>query len=178
MITIHDVARYAGVSVVTVSASTEQQWSTTPRVYGWRTLLPRWIIPSQVARSLRSRRSHSLALILPDITNAFWTTVARGVEDTAQREGYTVFLCNTDENPSKQASYLHSVHQHGVDGVIIAPYDVDANNLDVLRQRRTPTVIIDRRVEGWAVDCVRSDLSPDPEPWSNTRRILVTAGLQ
>lgn len=159
MTTIHDVARHAGVSVVTVSRVLNRTAvvNNATRLRVEEAIAALGYIPSQAARSLRSRRSHSLALILPDITNAFWTTVARGVEDTAQREDYTVFLCNTDENPSKQASYLHAVHQRGVDGVIIAPYDVDANNLDVLRQRHTPTVVIDRRVEGWEVDCVRSD---------------------
>jgi LacI family transcriptional regulator len=98
-----------------------------------------------------------LALLVPDITNAFWTTVARGVEDAAQSGNYSVLLCNTDENPAKQLRYLNVVLSQRVDGVIIAPYDSDARNLGKLRERNIPTVVIDRRIEGWDVDSVYSD---------------------
>jgi LacI family transcriptional regulator len=98
-----------------------------------------------------------LALIVSDVTNPFWTTVARGVEDTAQSRDYSVFLHNTDENPVKQQRYLDVVIAQRVDGVIIAPYDSDAQNLAQLRKRNIPTVIIDRRIEGWDIDSVRGD---------------------
>ena len=114
-------------------------------------------VPNVVARSLRSKRTQSLALILPDITNPFWTTVARGVEDAAQNSGYSVFLCNTDENCAKQLRYLDLVASRRVDGVIIAPCDSDAANVSILRDREIATVIVDRRVEGWEVDSVRGD---------------------
>lgn len=114
-------------------------------------------VPSVMARSLRSKRTRTLALIVSDITNPFWTTVARGVEDTAQSRDYSVFLYNTDENPVKQQRYLDTVVAQQVDGVIIAPYDSDAQNLAQLRKRNIPTVIIDRRVEGWDVDSVHGD---------------------
>lgn len=114
-------------------------------------------VPSVMAQSLRSKRTRALALIVPDITNTFWTTVARGVEDAARSHNYSVFLCNTDENPAKQLNYLDVIISQRVDGVIIAPYDSDARNLDKLRGRNIPTVIVDRRVDGWDVDSVRSD---------------------
>jgi LacI family transcriptional regulator len=114
-------------------------------------------VPSVMARSLRSKRTRTLALMVSDVTNPFWTTVARGVEDTAQSRDYSVFLYNTDENPVKQQRYLDVVVAQRADGVIIAPYDSDAQNLAQLRQRNIPTVIIDRRIEGWEVDSVRGD---------------------
>ena len=104
-----------------------------------------------LARSLRSRQTSTLALIVPDVTNAFWTTVARGVEDAAQAEGYSVLLCNTDESLSKQTGYINAVLQQRVDGVMIAPYDSDPNTLKPLRMLKTPVVVLDRRVEGWDV---------------------------
>ena len=94
MTTIHDVAKRAGVSPVTVSrvingasnvnATTREKVEQAIRELGY--------VPNLSARSLRSRQTSTLALIVPDITNAFWTTVARGVEDTAQAEGYSVLL--------------------------------------------------------------------------------------
>jgi LacI family transcriptional regulator len=114
-------------------------------------------VPNVAARSLRSKRTHSLALILPDVTNSFWTTVARGVEDAAQNSGYSVLLCNTDENSAKQLRYLELVSSRRVDGVIIAPFDCDIQNIRALRDREIATVLIDRRIAGWETDSVRGD---------------------
>jgi LacI family transcriptional regulator len=157
--TINDVAKRANVSPVTVS----RVLNGAPNVHeATRTRVNQAIaelgyVPNVVARSLRSRRTRSIALILPDITNPFWPTVARGVEDAAQHNGYTVLLCNSDENTSKQARYLEVVISQQVDGVLIAPADSDAANLAPLRERRVPTVVLDRRVDGWDVDTVRGD---------------------
>jgi LacI family transcriptional regulator len=114
-------------------------------------------IPNVVARSLRSKRTRALALVVPDITNPFWTTVARGVEDAAHGHSYSVLLCNTDESPTKQLRYLDVVASQRVDGVIIAPCDSDVRNMASLRNRNIPAVVIDRRIEGWDVDSVYGD---------------------
>jgi LacI family transcriptional regulator len=157
--TISDVARRAGVSTVTVSRVINSARNVKP---GTRERVEHAIqdlgyLPNVAARSLRSKRTRALALLVPDITNAFWTTVARGVEDAAQSRGYSVFLCNTDENPTKQTRYLQAVASQQVDGVIIAPYSSDASSLAELRERGLPTVIVDRRVDGWEVDTVLGD---------------------
>jgi len=159
VVTIRDVAKAAGVSAVTVSrvingsayvnAKTREKVEKAVRELGY--------LPNIAARSLRSRQTSTFALIVPDITNSFWTTVARGVEDAAHSAGYSIFLCNTDENLTKQENYIKAVLRQRVDGVIIAPFDIDAKHLAALRHQETPTVIIDRRVEGWEVDTVSSD---------------------
>ncbi len=159
MPTINDVAKRAAVSPVTVSrvlnAAPNVNEATRARVH--QAIAELGYVPNVAARSLRSRRTRSIALILPDITNPFWPTVARGVEDAAQRGGYTVLLCNSDENADKQARYLEVVISQQVDGVVIAPADSDAANLAPLRERGIPTVVLDRRVDGWDVDTVRGD---------------------
>ena len=159
MVTIRDVAKAAGVSAVTVSrvinGSACVNVKTRERVE--RAVHELGYLPNIAARSLRSRQTYTFALIVPDITNSFWTTVARGVEDAAQSAGYSIFLCNTDENLTKQENYIKAVLRQRVDGVIIAPFDTNANHLAALRHQETPTVIIDRRVEGWEVDTVSSD---------------------
>lgn len=159
MPTIHDVAKRAGVSPVTVSRviNNTGNVSTATREKVELAIEELGYVPSVMARSLRSKRTRTLALIVPDITNPFWTTVARGVEDTAQSRDYSVFLYNTDENPVKQQRCLDTVVAQRVDGVIIAPYDSNAQNLAQLRKRNIPTVIIDRRIEGWDVDSVCGD---------------------
>jgi LacI family transcriptional regulator len=114
-------------------------------------------VPSAVAQSMRSKRTRSLALVLPDIANTFWTTIARGVEDVAHRHDYSVLLCNTDENLAKQLRYLDFLISQQVDGVIIAPFDSDSWHLDKLRRRDIPTVLLDRHIDGWDVDSVCGD---------------------
>ena len=159
MPTISDVARRAGVSPATVSrviqGATNVRPATRERVQ--RAIEELGYVPSAAAQSLRSKRTRSLALVVSDITNTFWTTIARGVEDEAQKQGYSVLLCNTDENLAKQLGYLDLLIRQQVDGVIIAPYDSDVRHLDKLRQRNIPTVLVDRRIDGWDVDSVCGD---------------------
>ncbi|MEZ4769843.1 MAG: substrate-binding domain-containing protein [Caldilineales bacterium] len=159
MATIHDVAKLAGVSAVTVSRVLNNSNRVSPATQArvQRAIDDLGYVPSVAARSLRSRQTFTLALIVPDINNTFWTTVARGVEDAAQGKGYSVFLCNSDENPAKQQRYLDVVISQQVDGVIIAPYDANADNLEKLRQRNIPVVVVDRDISGWEVDTVRGD---------------------
>lgn len=159
MTTIIDVARRAGVSPVTVSRVMNRAPNVNPetRARVEQAIAELGYLPSTVARSLRSKRTRSLALLLPDITNTFWTTVARGVEDTAQTFGYAVFVCNTDEDYQKQQRYLELAVSQRADGVLIAPCHNDAAALRVLRERGVPTVTVDRRIEGWDVDAVLGD---------------------
>ena len=159
MATIGDVARHAGVSPVTVSrvinGGRNVKPATRERVF--QAIHELNYVPSGVARSLRSKRTHALALLVPDITNPFWTTVSRGVEDAAQNGEYSVLLCNTDEEPQKLLRYLDVIISQRVDGAIVTPYDSDAHYLSRLRERNIPTVIMDRRIDGWEVDTVSGD---------------------
>ncbi|MCX7680985.1 MAG: substrate-binding domain-containing protein [Anaerolineae bacterium] len=159
MPTIGDVARRAGVSPATVSRVLQGATNVHPetRARVEQAIAELGYVPSAVARGLRSKRTRSLALIVPDITNPFWPTVVRGVEDIAHEHDYSVLLGNTDENPIKQKRYLDFLLSQQVDGVIIAPYDSDAGKLEILRLRNVPTVIVDRRIEGWDVDSVIGD---------------------
>ncbi|NOZ73327.1 MAG: substrate-binding domain-containing protein [Chloroflexi bacterium] len=159
MATISDVAKQAGVSPVTVSRviNNAGNVSAATRTRVERAIAELGYVPSGAAQSLRSKRTKTLALIVPDIQNAFWTTMARGIEDAAQSHGYSIFLYNTDENAAKQRHCLEVVVSQRVDGVIIAPHDSNAENLALLRQRDVPTVIIDRHIDDWDVDTVSGD---------------------
>lgn len=159
MVTISDVAKQAGVSPVTVSRviNNAGNVSAATRTRVERAIAELGYVPSGAAQSLRSKRTKTLALIVPDIQNAFWTTMARGIEDAAQSHGYSIFLYNTDENAAKQRHCLEVVVSQRVDGVIIAPHDSNAENLALLRQRHVPTVIIDRHIDDWDVDTVSGD---------------------
>jgi LacI family transcriptional regulator len=156
---IRDVAKLAGVSPITVSrvinGAAGVTDDTCQRVQ--QAIDQLHYVPNTLARSLRSRQSHTIALIVSDITNPFWTTVARGVEDTAAENDYRAILCNTDENPAKETNYLNLLVERRVDGVIIAPTTRDKQQLVTLKQLQVPCVLIDRRVDGFKADQVYGD---------------------
>jgi LacI family transcriptional regulator len=114
-------------------------------------------VPNRVARSLRLKRTHTLALVVTDITNPFWTTVVRGVEDAAQGAGFNVILCNTDESEAKQQRYLDVLLQKRVDGILLVPAGTSAELGDWIRKQSTPMVVLDRRIRSAQVDFVCGD---------------------
>src|SRR5512139_3258174 len=159
MTNIRDVARLAGVAPITVSrvVNGADSVSEETRRRVQQAIDQLHYVPNTLARSLRSRHSHTIALIVPDIANPFWTTVARGVEDTAAENDYRTILCNTDEDPAKETNYLNLLVERRVDGVIIAPATRERKRLALLKQLQVPCVLIDRRVEGFKADLVYGD---------------------
>ncbi len=159
MTNIRDVARLAGVAPITVSRVMNGADSVTAetRQRVQQAIDQLHYVPNTLARSLRSRQSHTIALIVSDITNPFWTTVARGVEDTAAENDYRTILCNTDEDPAKETNYLNLLAERRVDGVIIAPATREKKRLARLKQLQIPCVLVDRRVEGLKADLVYGD---------------------
>ena len=159
MTTIRDVAKRAGVAPITVSRVLNNAGYVKPetRQRVVQAAAELHYVPNMLAHSFRSNRTNTLALVVTDITNPFWTTVARGVEDVASAAGYSVFYCNTDENEAKQAQYLAALLRRRVDGVLLAPASSSGAAVQALIEQKVGVVVIDRRVEGVAVDTVRGD---------------------
>lgn len=159
MATIRDVARRAGVAPITVSRvlnnSGYVKLETRARVE--RAAAELHYVPNMLAHSFRSSRTQTLALVVTDITNPFWTTVARGVEDVASAAGYSVFFCNTDENEAKQAQYLAALLRRRVDGVLLVPASSSGDAVHTLLRQQVDVVVLDRRVDDVEVDTVRGD---------------------
>jgi len=143
-VTMRDVARKARVSIKTVSRVVNSQGEvseeTRQRVLaaieelGYR--------PSKVARALVTRRTDTVGLIVGDIANPFFPEVARGVMDTAEAQGYNVFLCNSDGDVEQEARILHSMADHAVDGVIVYPGFGGGDNLRTFAEHHAPLVTI------------------------------------
>jgi LacI family transcriptional regulator len=159
MPTIHDVAKLAGVAPITVSRviNNSGYFSVEIRERVEKAVTELGYVPNLLARSLRSKRTNTLALILTDITNPFFTTLARGVEDTASEAGFTVIFCNTDESESKEARYLQVLLQKQVDGFLLVPAQSKQGAIDLIRHHGEPVVVLDRRVPAENVDIVRCD---------------------
>jgi LacI family transcriptional regulator len=160
MATIHDVAQRAGVSPITVSRVINRSGyaSAETRAQVEAAVAELGYVPNRLARSLRSKRTHTLALVITDITNPFFTTMARGVEDIASDAGYTVIFCNTDESESEEKKYLQALLQQQVDGILLVPARSTPDSIEMIRKQNTPVVVLDRRLPpGVEVDTVRCE---------------------
>jgi len=156
--TIVDVAEAAGVSTATVSRVLNNHPQVDARLaaavrqavkdLGYR--------PSRVARSLRTRRNRVWALIVSDIRNPFFTTLSRAVEDAAYRADMRVVLCNTDENPAREAMYLRLMQEERITGLIYAPTRTMAEKLGAM-DFDFPIVLVDRAGPSGSQDVVGID---------------------
>jgi LacI family transcriptional regulator len=159
MPTVQDVARRAGVSVATVSyvlngtrfvsAGLRERVLAAVRELHYE--------PNAAARTLRSNRSHTLGLILPDLRNPFFTETVRGIEDVAEAHGYTVLLANSDEDPQREATHLRVLRAKHVDGLIIAPAGGPYQELEQLVDMGFPLVLLDRDLAGLGASSVMLD---------------------
>ena len=159
MPTVHDVAKLAGVSPITVSRVIYNSGyiSTVTRGRVEAAIKDMGYVPNTLARGLRSKRTHTLALMVTDITNPFFTLMARGVEDVAGDANYTVIYCNTDESETKEEKYANILAQRQVDGVLLVPASGNAKIVKFLETNGIVVVVVDRRVSGVKTDFVRSD---------------------
>ncbi|HLJ32782.1 MAG TPA: LacI family DNA-binding transcriptional regulator [Ktedonobacteraceae bacterium] len=158
MVSIKDVAEAAGVSTATVSRVLTNGLHVRPEVrervlaaverLGYR--------PNLVARSLRSQQSTTLGLIVSDIRNPFFTAISRAVEDTAYEQGYSIMLCNTDENPEKETIYLNLMQDTGIAGVIISPTRQN-DAIFTGPNFPLPIVVVDRPIVNGDIDAVLLD---------------------
>jgi LacI family transcriptional regulator len=144
--TISDVARLAGVSTTTVShvinetrfveEATKQRVLKAIDELGYR--------PSMIARGLALQRTHTLGLIIADVTNPFFSELACGVLDAAQDREYDVFVCNSGAKIKAEMRALYSLADHNVDGVIIFPSWRNEEKLRDFAERNRPLVVVNR----------------------------------
>lgn len=159
MSTIADVAKRAGVSKMTVSRVVNNSGyiSQETRERVEQAIDELGYVPNVLARGLRFKKTRTIALVLTDITNPFFTTIARGVEDTASEQGFSVMFCNTDESEDDEAEYLNVLVQKQVDGLLLVPARCSPRSITYLRDHNVPFVVLDRWIPGESVDVVRSD---------------------
>ncbi len=159
MPTIRDVAKRAGVATMTVSRVINNSGyvSEATRTKVEAAIAELGYVPNMLGPSLRFNQTNTLALVLTDITNPFWTTLARGVEDAAQEKGYSVILCNTDESSEKQEQYLTMLLKRRIDGFLFVPAGDKAEPVRLIQKHKIAVVILDRNIPNVDVDIVRGD---------------------
>lgn len=157
MATLHDVAQIAGVSPMTVSRAINNPEIVSPRTRArvLEAIEQLGYVPNVTARALVQGRTEAVALLLSDIRNPYFATIARGVEDVAQRRGYTLILGNSDEQPGRERELLETMVSRQVDGVLVTTSG--DNDMRMLSSRGIPLVLIDRKVPGIGADLVTND---------------------
>jgi LacI family transcriptional regulator, galactose operon repressor len=153
-VTLKDVARRSGVSAMTVSRVINggQRVSPETRQRVEQAIAELGYVPSRVARGLIRQKTHTLALIVPDVANPFFTLIVRGAEDVARRADYRVILCDTRADLTIERDVIEEMIAHRVEGIAIAPVsDRSRSHLRRLSRYGVPFVLIDRTVPG--VDC-------------------------
>ncbi|GHC79394.1 LacI family transcriptional regulator [Pseudorhodoferax aquiterrae] len=155
---IKDVAQRAGVSTTTVSRVLTDADAVRPALrervqqaiaeLGWR--------PSLAARRLRQRTTSLIGLVVADIRNPFFTAISRAVEDMAYAAGLRLILCNSDEDPAKERSYLELMADERASGVILAP-TLEFTERHAPGQWPFPLVMVDRAPQAAVTDAVLLD---------------------
>jgi LacI family transcriptional regulator len=159
-VTLRDVAARAGVSPMTVSRvinnSPRVQADTRRRVQA--AIAELHYVPNRLARGLIRRKTGTLALLVPDLANPFFTLIVQAAEDVAWRAGYHVILCDTRAELEREREYVEDMVEFQVEGLLVAPVsDRSRAHLRVLARNNIPYVLIDRSIERFEADLVQGD---------------------
>ena len=158
---IYDVARESGVSVFTVSAvvnkklhvgkKLRERVETAIRDLNYR--------PNLLARSLAKQKTQTIGMVVPDIANPFFPMVVRGAEDAAQKHGYNLLLCNSDDTQVKEESALELLLSKRVDGILLtkAACDFSPPLRQMIREVNIPIVLVMRTYPKLSKDAVITD---------------------
>lgn len=156
---IKDVAKEAGVSIATVSRvlndvdvvneETKKKVREAIKKLDYR--------PNIVARSLKTQRTRTIGIIVPDISSQFYPEIVRGAEDVSNIYNYNVILCNTDLDPQKEIEYLRVLREKMVDGVIYMSSSLGEDIIKVLNDLSMPTVLVETRGKDFGFPSVTID---------------------
>lgn len=142
-VTIYDVAREAGVSMATVSrvvnGNKNVKENTRKKVLEVIDRLD--YRPNAVARGLASKRTTTVGVVIPDITNTYFATLAKGIDDIAEMYKYNIVLANSDEDDEKEVAVVNTLFSKQVDGVIFMGYHLTENIRSEFSRSRTPVVL-------------------------------------
>jgi LacI family transcriptional regulator len=144
---VKDVAAAAGVSLGTVSNVLNRPDRVSPatRLRVEQAMADLGFVRNEFARQLRMGTSRTLAYVMLDATNPFFTDVAQGIELAAEGADISLFLCNSNNSPAREASHLAHLMQQRVQGILITPLDSEAESLDLVASRGVPLVLVDRK---------------------------------
>lgn len=157
--TIKDIANYTGFSVTTISLVLNNKAKKIPK--STKDTIMEAVEklnyhPNQLAVGLVKKRTQTIGLIISDVSNVFFSTLAKGVEDTCRRQGWNLILCNTNDKHERDVSYIQVLADKGVDGILFcmardSNKEKAKDSIQLLKKLKIPFVMIDRYLE--EVEC-------------------------
>ena len=159
MATIKDVAHHAQVSVTTVShvINATRFVSEDSRLRVEAAIKSLKFVRSALARSLKNNRTNTIGMMIPNSSNPYFAEIIRGIEDVCYLAGFNVILCNSDDDPNKQAKYIRVLTEKQIDGLVVMSSGEDKELVKLLRELDVPQVLVDREVEHLLIDLVEVD---------------------
>jgi LacI family transcriptional regulator len=155
--TIKDIAKHAGVSIMTVSRYFNYPDKVTEKT---RKFIEKAIKklnyqPNEIARSLITKKTHTIGVVVPDIRNPFFSAIFHEIENYVNPFHYNILLCNTQEDGDEELRYLKILLSRSVDGIIIAP--VSARAVSFMNINKVPYVLVDRKFDEFETDYIGCD---------------------
>jgi LacI family transcriptional regulator len=179
-VTMSDVARQAGVSLMTVSRviNNKGDVSIETRQRILEIIASLDYRPSAIARSLATKETCTIGLVVPDITNPFFADITRGVEHLAYSRGYQVFLCNSEEDPQRELAVIQSLEEKRVDGLILCSSRLEEEKLGGVLANLPAVVLINRCLYKTNEDIFDSVILDDERGgWLATRHLIQAGHL-
>jgi LacI family transcriptional regulator len=157
--TIRDVAKLANVSISTVSRVMNSPETVVEhkRIRVLEVIEQLRYQPNALARGLISKKSNTIAALIPDIRNPFYSGVIRGMEDAAKQFGYSLLICNTDRNQKHLISYFENFYEKQIDGILFVSDTVYPDYYDAMRRFQFPVVLVCTHALEYNLSSVRVD---------------------
>ena len=159
--TLREVADKAGVHPATASralnAATESMVNATTAARIQKVAKQLGYSPNQIARSLKTSRSSSIGLVIPDLTNPLFPPIVRGIEDVLRPVGYNAWIVNTDNRPDVEATAVESFRHRSVEGFVFATAHLEHPLIEEMAATSTPMVLVNRKLASADVPSVTSD---------------------
>jgi LacI family transcriptional regulator len=156
---IRDVAKRAGVSVTTVShalngtrfvsEAAKSKVHEAAHALGY--------VPSEVARGLKHNTTRTLGMLVPNNSNPYFAEIIRGVEHHCYRAGYSLLLCNSNDDTQRQTDHLRVLAERRVDGIVLVASGDDDDIVACCKDLRLPLVLVDREIDSIAADLIEVD---------------------
>lgn len=159
--TLRDVAEAAGVHAATASRALNPETRRLVNAETARRVLrvaeSLGYEPNPIARSLKTAKSRTIGLVIPDLTNPLFPPIVRGIEDVLGPAGYSALIVNTDNDPQREQALVGSLRSRHVEGLVFATAFLEHPLLEKLREQSVKVVLVNRRTENLDIPCIMPD---------------------
>src|SRR5690625_3979190 len=147
--TIRDIARESNVSIATVSRVLNNTGYASDKVKNSVLKAAKKLNyqPNAVAKSLKSNKTNTIGVIIPDISNSYFMDISKGIEDTISNNNYNIIFCSSNENPAKERKLLKVLFEKRVDAIVVATSGENDKQILKLKKYGIPVILVDRKID-------------------------------